>query len=477
MPGMFCLGQDTRPAQTRLSLVTLLEKKVPSLMSAASIPGLSMAWISDGRVAWSRGFGVRDASTRAPVTESTVFEAASLSKPVFAYAVLKLVDRGVLELDKPLTSYLPAPYIAGDDRVKQITARMVLKHTTGFPNWRPIGKPLTIFFTPGEKFSYSGEGYVYLQKVVERIAGRPTDDVVRELVLEPLGMRSSSYTWIKEYDALSATGHDQLGNAVSKGKPSIANAAASLHTTASDYARFVVAVISGDGLSSELAQEMLRPQVKLDETCTNCLEARPPKLSQTLSWGLGWGLEKSEQGEYFWHWGDNGVFRCFVMASRGSRSGLVLFTNSINGLSIIDEMVRSVFPRAHPAISWIKYDQYDSPMMKFAFAVLRTGAERAIQQFRSARKTNSALPPFPENGVNGLGYQLLRAKRLEDAIRIFQLNVEWYPESWNVYDSLGEAYLAQGDRNLSIKNYRRSVELNPANSAGAQKLKDLESDK
>jgi tetratricopeptide (TPR) repeat protein len=231
------------------------------------------------------------------------------------------------------------------------------------------------------------------------------------------------------------------------------------------------------GLSPELAQEMLRAQVKLDETCSNCLAAKPPQLSQSLSWGLGWGLEKNEKGEYFWHWGDNRIFRCFVMASRGSRSGLVMFTNSVNGLSIADEMVRSVIPGVHPAMAWVKYDQYDSPLMRFTFAVLRNGPDSAIQQYRSASNTNGGARPFREDGINGLGYQLLRAKRVEDAIRVFQLNVELYPESWNVYDSLGEAYLNHGDKDLAIKNYRRSVDLNPANSGGIQKLKELDPNK
>ena len=140
-------------------------------------------------------------------------------------------------------------------------------------------------------------------------------------------------------------------------------------------------------------------------------------------------------------------------------------------------MARTVIPGAHPAIAWIKYDQYDSPVMKFNLAVLRNGAENAIQNFRSVPGKGGAATHLPENGINSLGYQLLRAKKVEEAIRIFQLNVEWYPESWNVYDSLGEDYLAHGDKDLAIKNYGKSVELNPANSAGIQKLKELNSNK
>lgn len=140
------------------------------------------------------GFGVKNAKIGLPVTAETVFEAASLSKPVFAYGVLKLIDQGKLGLDVPLTTYLPKPYIDGDERLNKITARIVLSHRTGFPNWR--GKPsLKICFTPGERFSYSGEGYIYLQRVVEHITGKPLNEYITEAVFTPLGMANSSYVW------------------------------------------------------------------------------------------------------------------------------------------------------------------------------------------------------------------------------------------------------------------------------------------
>src|SRR5262249_26786218 len=142
-----------------------------------------------------------------PVDDNTVFEAASLSKPVFAYAVLKLVEQGKIGLDVPLTKYLPKPYVDGDPRLEKITARIVLSHRTGFPNWRGPN-PLTFHFTPGEAFSYSGEGFVYLQRVVEQIESKPLNDVMAELVFNPLGMTSSSYVWRADFDELTATGHD-----------------------------------------------------------------------------------------------------------------------------------------------------------------------------------------------------------------------------------------------------------------------------
>jgi len=433
---------------------------------------MSIALIRGGRVVWHRGFGVASAATKEPVGNDTIFEAASLSKPVFAYGVLKMADRGLINLDTPLSNHLPQPYI-DDDRIKQITARMVLSHTTGFPNWRPRGQALLIHFTPGEKFSYSGEGYMYLQKVVEKISGKPANDLMRELVFGPLGMVHSSYVWTEEYDRLSATGHNRLRAVTPKNKPADTRAAASLHTTALEYARFVIAAMQGIGLAAKTAAQMLTTQVKLDDNCSMCTDSKPSRVSKTLSWGLGWGLEKVGKTEYFWHWGDNGPFRCFVMASRQNRAGMVMFTNSINGLSIVGDLVRISMGGEHPAISWLKYDQYDSPAAKFAASVLQDGADRAIQSYRRGQE-ESHWPAPKEDQLNSLGYEMLRANKLEDAVRLFQWNVDLFPNSANVYDSLAEGYAACGERELAIQNYRRTLELNPSNQNARDKLKELE---
>ncbi len=144
------ISAQEKPLQTKVKtaeIIARLEQRIPQLMQAGEAPGLSLALIREAKLVWHHGFGVKNAETKEPVTDSTVFEAASLSKPVFAYAVLKLVDSGKLDLDKPLNQYLPGNYDVGDDpRLNQITARRVLSHTTGFPNWRPNGSPVLKFF-------------------------------------------------------------------------------------------------------------------------------------------------------------------------------------------------------------------------------------------------------------------------------------------------------------------------------------------
>jgi CubicO group peptidase (beta-lactamase class C family) len=184
-------AQKSRPRATlNNAAVSRLEQTIPHLMTEADIPGLSIAVIRDSKVIWTRGFGVTNSETKARVNDNTVFEAASLTKPVFAYAVLKLVDNGKLDLDTPLVKYLPGRYDVGDDpRLDQITARRVLSHTTGFPNWRPRGdKTLKMYFSPGLRFSYSGEGFVYLSKVVEQITGESQQAFIKRTVFDPLDM-------------------------------------------------------------------------------------------------------------------------------------------------------------------------------------------------------------------------------------------------------------------------------------------------
>ena len=182
-----------------------LDRFVQAYLDYFKIPGISVAVIKDSKVVYHRGFGVKNAATREPVTDDTVFEAASMTKPVFAYTVLRLVDRGVLDLDTPLYTYLPYEDIAHDDRYKLITARMVLTHRTGFPNWR-TGK-LDIKFTPGTQVSYSGEGFVYLGKVVEHLTGKKLVDLCREEVFAPLGIENASLVWNEDVARLTATGH------------------------------------------------------------------------------------------------------------------------------------------------------------------------------------------------------------------------------------------------------------------------------
>jgi CubicO group peptidase (beta-lactamase class C family) len=450
--------------------VVPIERDVPELMKKGGVPGLAIALIRGGKTTWVQGFGVKDAKTGQPVTGETVFEAASLSKPVFAYGVLKLVEQGKLGLDVPLTIYLPKPFIEGDERLGKITARIVLSHRTGFPNWRG-GDSLSIYFTPGERFSYSGEGYIYLQRVVEQITGEPLNEYMTREVFTPLGMASSSYVWRPGFDALTATGHNADGEPVPLWKPKEAGAASTLNTTAKDYALFVDAVLNGKGLKPATLREMETPQIALNPDCRNCTRREPAQLSKSLFWGLGWGIQRTVRSDALWHWGDNGAFRCFVMAEPKSKSGVVMFANSENGLAIAKPVIDEAMGTEALAFAWLKYDTYDSVATAFATTAVQKGAAAAMEDFASALKSGAIL----EDSINSLAYRLWNRQRA-DAIRMFQLNVELHPQSSNAYDNMGATYMKIGDKLQARKNYEKSLDLDPNNHNAAEKLKKLKDD-
>lgn len=290
------------------------------------MPAVSIAIIRDGELAWRRAFGVKDTGTNEPVDFDTVFAACSDTKPVFAYGVVKLHEKGVLNLDTPLTKYT-SRRITADPRVELITARHVLNHTTGFPNWRQ-GSDLPIQFTPGSQFQYSGEGFSYLQSVVVEITGQSFQDFMRDNILLPLGMTSSRVDWDMDYVRQIAKPHDENGKRIA-GKfytlPSASEAAeglarygaaATLMTTPTDYAKFLLEFLNpkpADNfrLNESSRKEMLRPQVK-----------------KSSGWeGLAWALEQHEGTSIFTHAGQDAGWYCVTAGSPERRSGLMVMLN------------------------------------------------------------------------------------------------------------------------------------------------------
>src|SRR5262245_3143017 len=463
-----------RTKTNQAQIIARLEKIIPLLMKEGTVPGLSIALVRNGELVWHRGFGVKSVRTNELVNDDTVFEAASLSKPVFAYAVLKLVDAGKFDLDKPLNQYLPGDYDVGDDlRLGRITARRVLSHTTGFPNWR--SGALKIHFAPGERFSYSGEGFVYLSKVVEHLTGEKFNDFMKRTVFDPLGMTSSSYVWQESYDALKVFRHNTRGEAVGQNKtpPGAANAAASLHTTARDFGRFVAAMLKGVGLKPQTRRLMLTPQSQVREGGATTINRPDAKPFPEVFWGLGWGLQTTRDGLSFFHWGDNGDCKAYVVAFDKEKMGVAVFANSVYGLSIMPEIVAEAVGGEQPALRWLRYESYESPGRLLFKNALVKGADVALNEYREWRKGRAADPAVNENQMNRIGLDLLRMGRVKDAIEILKQNVADHPQSFNVYDSLGEAYAANGDRELATKNYERSIELNPENKGGIEALRKL----
>ncbi|MBI2688481.1 MAG: serine hydrolase [Acidobacteria bacterium] len=314
------------------ALTEKLEAQIPGLLKTHQTPGLSILIIQNAQIAYRRGFGVTDAGTQKPVDNETVFEAASTSKPVFAYAVMKLCERGVLSLDTPLTKYTKNRFLKDDPRLDLITARHVLSHTTGFQNWRNNDDPLQIHFTPGEKHSYSGEGYAYLQSVVSQITGQPIEDYMRANIFKPFGMTKSGYVWNGIFEAHAARPHDPNGQPLNNRKRTKEDAAryaaaGDLHTTPTDYARFLLAVINPAPadeyrLTKKSLDEMVKPQVQLNDAYKS-------------AWALGWKTVPIGTRHIITHGGDNLGFHCVAAAALETKSGFYAMTNGENGTAVL----------------------------------------------------------------------------------------------------------------------------------------------
>jgi CubicO group peptidase (beta-lactamase class C family) len=320
-------------------LLSDLEQHVPKWLEDARVPGLSIAIIERGKLAWRRGFGVTDATSRAPVTAQTVFTCCSMTKPVFAYFVMKLCEKGVLDLDTPLTKYTPERLLQGDPRLDLITARHCLSHTTGFQNWREEnGKPLSIHFPPGTKWSYSGEGYAYLASVIAHLIKQPLEDYMQAQVLSPFGMSSSAYLWNEAIGHRMAWPHNRDGQPLSENKKptheSVARygAAGDLLTTPTDYAKFLIEVIDPKPddefrLTRKSRDEMVHPQVPV------------PNSAVRTSWALGWAIVHDAEHDFLYHSGDDTGWHTMAVASLANKSGFVAMTNGDIGNQVLGKVL------------------------------------------------------------------------------------------------------------------------------------------
>lgn len=440
-----------------------LTRRLPQLIDSAGIPGLAVAVVSNRNVEWIGGFGIRSVTDSARVDENTVFEAASLSKPVLAYAALKVMDEGKLDLDRPLAEYMPNPDLK-DPRGRRITARMVLDHTTGLQNERIGNDTLALAFDPGTRFRYSGEGYFYLGETLARIEGMSFADFMEKTVFAPLGMRRTSYRWESRFDSNAASGHGGFREPRRQDRSSISRGVFSLRATAADYGRFLVAVLNGTGLRPETRRLFITPAVN---------------VASDIHWALGFALEPKGKSINIWHHGDNSLsgFTAFVLADPVRNIGLVYFANSITGLNIVHEVLAAFDGTQHPSAVWINYERYNSPVRIARVALERKavseGATSALALYEQLKSQQPAAVSA-EGLLNTLGYRMLDLKRPLDAVAFFLRNAREFPQSANVYDSLGDGYAAVGRRDDAIAAYRRSVALDPSNTHAQEAIRDLE---
>jgi len=349
-----------------------MDGTVSRLMHAAKVTGAGIAILNDGKIVYLKTYGFRDLKKSRPLTPDSVMSAASFTKVAFAYMVMQLVQEGVLDLDKPVYQYLSKPLpeygrysdLAGDERYKRITARMLLDHTSGFPNWRRFNddKKLHIHFEPGSRFAYSGEGIALLQLIVETVTKRPLADLMRERVFQPLGMTRTSMVWTWRFEGDHANGYDERENSLGPQRRLRADSAGSMLTTPADFALFMQAVMQGQGLRKETKDLMLSPQIQI----LSKLEF-PPLSSETteenkpirLSYGLGWGLYWTPYGKAFFKEGHDDGWRNYTVCFDDARIGIVIMTNSSNGEGIYKELLEISLKNTFTPIEWEGFQPYN----------------------------------------------------------------------------------------------------------------------
>jgi CubicO group peptidase (beta-lactamase class C family) len=437
------------------ALVSDLETAVPELIEKGRVTGLQVALIRDGTIIWHNSFGVKNAESGEPVTDETIFEAASLTKPFFGYLVMMLAQDGVLNLDTPLITHFSAEEIEGflghpidkegfhREWAEAITPRHVLSHSAGTPHGEG-GDVFPLFFEPGTEYKYSAAGYYWLQMAVAHLTGEPLETTVQERVLDPLGMTHSSMVWRDDYESTMASGHNMFGLPQAFRRYTEPHAAASLYTTATDYARFVCAVLGGEGLQSETLKEMLTPQVEVDEDLG-------------VTWSLGFGMQEDGNGPAFWQWGDYGIFRNYILAYPKQKVGVVYLTNAFTGLGICHDMISETIGGQALGITHLEYRQYDSPLPIFSWAVQDRGPS-AVEELLP--KMKAEYPDEFTPGIIGwLGREFGGAGMTDAGIAMLEFNVKEDPESPGAHADLARAYLEQGDRDKARRYYDRALDV------------------
>lgn len=545
-------------------------------MKKYNVPGVTIAVIKDFKIEWAKGYGVKENGGNSPVTVDTMFQAASISKPVAAMTALKKVEEGKLTLDENINHKLTSWKLPDNEFTakKKVTLANLLSHTAGltvhgFPGYQS-GKELPttpqildgvspantsavrVDIEPGTKFRYSGGGTTIVQMALMDIEKKTFPQIAEETTLKPLNMSNSSYQQPLPTDKLKnvASAHNSDGT-ITEGKFHVypEMAPAGLWTTPTDLAKFAIEVQlsllgkSNKIISKETAIKMVTPFIGENP-------------------GLGFFSAKMvKEPSYFGHGGANEGFRCNLIVHRDKGYGAVVMVNSNDG-RIIEEIIRSIAaeykwedylstPHELVQLEPATLDQYVGryqidedrvlsvkkengrlygeapevpkeellPLLDGRFLMKNIGSlatfkrnveqkfnhvttTRGNQTYEGERISSDIITPYellisgksreaadayrklkreiPNNKVvdegrlNELGYLLMRSSKLTEAIEMFKINTEMYPQSSNVYDSLGEAYLKAGNKDLAILNYKKSLELDPKNTQAIQVLKKLE---
>ena len=428
-----------------------------------------------GRVIYKKGFGLANMEWDIPNQPDTKFRLGSITKQFTSMLIMQLVEQGKIKLDGKLSDYLPD---YRKDTGEKVTIHHLLTHTSGIPSYTGLPRffqdvsrtPYSVNefikrycsgdlqFEPGSKFSYNNSGYFLLGAIIEKITGKPYEQVLKERILDPIGMRDTGYDHHDTILNKRASGYEKTPAGVINAPyldMSIPYAAGSLYSTVEDLYLWDQSLYTDKLLAANYKEMLFKPFLS--------------------DYAYGWAVVKQPLGDgketasAILHGGGINGFNTLLVRLIDNKHLIVLLNNT--GGANLDQMSK--------AIAAILYDKpYSLPKKSIAELLIKTisdrGAEQAVRQYRELKAKQASAYDYGEPELNQLGYRLLAMKKVKEAIEVFKLNMEVYPQSPNVYDSLAEAYMINGDKELAIRNYKKSLELNPQNVNAVEMLKKLE---
>ncbi len=465
---------NTCSAQT---IVSRVDKYLNALVKLNRFTGAVLI-ARNGRIFVSRGYGMANLEDAIPNSPHTKFRVASVTKQFTAAGILMLQERGKLNVEDDFCKYI----LKCPDSWRHITIHQLLTHSSGIPDYhteipelRQPAPPMAVdqvieiisrkplHFTPGEKSRYSNSGYYLLGHIIERVSGESYGSFLQRNIFSPLRMKDTGLDDLSLVLRRRAIGYvwswDRFLNPSFKHTPP-PYADAGLYSTVEDLLRWDQSLYTERLLSKKSLATMLAPVIRMSMSA--------PWGTFNGSYGYGWIITDQFNHRAEVHGGIADGFTTFIMRFPDDRTTIVFLGN-------MDIAPMEAIARNLTAITFgEKYQLPKQSLAQILFdTILSHGIESAVKKYHLLKKTRQGDYELSERAMNSLGYELLNRKRVKDAIEVFKLNVEAFPEAWNVYDSLGEAYMVNGDKELAIQNYQKSLELNPQNINGLEILKRL----
>ncbi len=465
---LFAAPQDTSPKAAKI------DKLLLAYADCCQFTGTVLVTEHD-KIIFEKGYGMADREWSIPNTPDVKFRIGSITKQFTSMLVMQQVAKRSIKLDGHISDYLP--YYRKDTGEK-ITITQLLNHTSGIPSYTGMPKFFEdvsrnyyapedfvkkycsgdLEFEPGSKFHYNNSGYFLLGAILERVTGKKYDALLEDNILAPLSMKDTGYDLWATILPKRASGYQEDLVGVSNAPyldMSLPFSAGSMYSTVQDMYKWDQALYTDKLIPAYLKKRIFAPGLE--------------------DYGFGWVIKTIPEKEsaagktMISHGGGINGFNTIEVRLLEDHDLIVAFNNTPGAnLTDLAKDIRDIL-----------YDQEPAPPKRslshdLGVTVVQKGINAAISQYRGLKSANSPNYTFDEDALNSLGGRLLDKRRTADAIAIFKLNIEEYPKSSNAYDSLGEAYSKNSQKDLAIENYRKAIELDPKNQNAVEKLKGLE---